>query len=176
MPRIRLKQIDGVIDGALDLQVVQWDDANKVWKPGRRNNSAAVDPTANDDSGDGYEKGSIWINTVTKNAFICTDESVGVAVWVGVGVSGEPYQESLTTENISGADTSLADALSYEPVSDVSVVVYLNGAQQEQGAGKDYQVDHAVSPPKIKWLANTGTAVDMDTNDILVVTYETLGL
>ena len=43
----------------------------------------------------------------------------------------------------------------------------LNGVTQTQGAGADY----SVSGQTITWLASTGTAVDMDTDDDIVVTY-----
>lgn len=174
--QLRLKQIDGVVDGALDLQVVQWDNVSQTWKPGRKNNVTNVDPTVNDDIDLGYEAGSLWVNTTTKNAFICTDPADGVAVWVGLAAGGAAYSERVVTENVVGADTTLADALAYEPVSDASVSVYLNGQHQEQGVGKDYVIDHGTTPPKITWLALTGTAVDMDTSDVLVVNYETLGI
>lgn len=43
--------------------------------------SAATDPTANDDSGDGYQVGTIWINTSTGVVFVARDVSAGAAVW-----------------------------------------------------------------------------------------------
>jgi hypothetical protein len=52
------------------------------------NYTATVDPTVNDDSGDGYDVGSLWCNTSSKQAFICTDASVGAAVWIQITGSG----------------------------------------------------------------------------------------
>lgn len=47
------------------------------------NYSATVDPTVNDDSGDGYSAGSVWYNsTGTGEAFLCVNASVGAAVWI----------------------------------------------------------------------------------------------
>jgi len=46
---------------------------------GKKNATTA--PTVNDDSGDGYGIGSIWVDTTNKNAYICVDASVGAAVW-----------------------------------------------------------------------------------------------
>jgi hypothetical protein len=43
--------------------------------------SAAADPTANDDSGDGYVVGQTWINTSTKQVFVATDVTLTAAVW-----------------------------------------------------------------------------------------------
>jgi hypothetical protein len=45
------------------------------------NDSATVDPTANDDINAGYEVASIWINTDSDEFFVCADASAGAAVW-----------------------------------------------------------------------------------------------
>lgn len=45
------------------------------------NLNAAVDPTSGDDSGDGYDIGSRWINVNTNKEFVCVDDAVGGAVW-----------------------------------------------------------------------------------------------
>lgn len=48
----------------------------------RKNNfSATTDPGVGDDSADGYEIGSRWINTSTGVEFTCKDASAGAAVW-----------------------------------------------------------------------------------------------
>jgi len=175
--QIRLKQLDGVIDAASALQVVQWDAAAGVWKAGRKNNTAAADPTVNDDNTAGYELGSMWINTTTDNAFICVDATTAAAVWIGVGVSGEPQQEEYAGDNIpSGTgDTVLTAAPANTPVSAACVNLYLNGVLQRQGAGKDYTVTTTVTPfDTITWLEGTGTGIPMDVNDIITLKYESL--
>lgn len=43
--------------------------------------SFATAPTINDDTLDGYVEGDIWIDTVTANAYILTDDAGGAAVW-----------------------------------------------------------------------------------------------
>lgn len=45
------------------------------------NLSAAVAPTVNEDSGDGYDVGSFWLDTTADDAYICLDAAVGAAVW-----------------------------------------------------------------------------------------------
>jgi hypothetical protein len=45
------------------------------------NLSAAVAPTVNEDSGDGYAIGSFWLDTTADDAYICLDASVGAALW-----------------------------------------------------------------------------------------------
>jgi len=76
-------------------------------------------------------------------------------------------QESVTTENITGTDTALSDTLNNTPASAAQVRLYLNGVYQFQGASQDY----TISGSTITWRASTGTAVDMDTSDVLVAVY-----
>lgn len=132
------------------------------------NRSAAVDPTVNDDAAAGYAVGSYWVNTSSDTVFFCVDSTNGAAVWLMVsGTNFQCAQETLTTENITGTDTALADTLSNTPLDDACVVLDLNGIRQIQGAGQDY----TVSGTTITWLASTGTAVDMATTDSVLVTY-----
>lgn len=78
-----------------------------------------------------------------------------------------PQQEAVTTENISGTDTALTDTLNNTPFSAASVVLFLNGVMQKQGAGFDY----TISGSTITWLQSTGTAVKMKTSHRLDATY-----
>lgn len=56
------------------------------------NYAAVSDPTVNDDSGSGYTVGSPWVNTSTGNVFLCTDASIGAAVWVELNPSKEGFR------------------------------------------------------------------------------------
>jgi hypothetical protein len=40
-----------------------------------------IAPTAANDSTQGYQVGSRWLNTVTGNEYVCTNTTVGAAVW-----------------------------------------------------------------------------------------------
>jgi hypothetical protein len=42
---------------------------------------ATTDPTANDDTGDGYVVGSVWVNVTDDKSFICVDNTSTAAVW-----------------------------------------------------------------------------------------------
>ena len=54
----------------------------------QNNYTATADPTVNDDADDGYTAGSEWLNTVSGDQFLCSDPTVGSAVWNNVsGVS-----------------------------------------------------------------------------------------
>jgi hypothetical protein len=48
---------------------------------GRNNNTATTDPQATDDFSNGYSVGSLWLNTTTDRAHICTDSSTSAAQW-----------------------------------------------------------------------------------------------
>ena len=52
------------------------------------NFSALVDPTSNDDSGDGYEVGSRWVNLTTPSHWVLVDSGVGAAVWLRTDNTG----------------------------------------------------------------------------------------
>lgn len=60
---------------------------NHGFQP-RSNRNATVDPTANDDSGDGYAVGSYWINVTADRAYVLVDATVASAVWVQIGAAG----------------------------------------------------------------------------------------
>lgn len=49
---------------------------------------ATVAPTANDDSGDGYSVGSIWVDVTADKAHICVDATATAAVWKEMGGTG----------------------------------------------------------------------------------------
>ena len=69
--------------------------------------SASVDPTVNDDSGDGYAVGSYWVNTSTDNIFICLDATEGAAVWNSLLTT---YADEATS-TVATTTTSLTDVL-----------------------------------------------------------------
>lgn len=54
------------------------------------NYSAVTDPTVNDDIADGYTPGSQWLNTLTGDRFICSNNTAGAALWQNVsGIAPE---------------------------------------------------------------------------------------
>lgn len=76
-------------------------------------------------------------------------------------------QEIVATQVITGSDTAITDQLDNVPISAASVSLFLNGVHQKQGATFDYTISGQI----ITWLASSGTAVDMDTNDVLIAVY-----
>jgi hypothetical protein len=59
-----------------------------VYTTIKTNLNAAVDPTINEDSNDGYGLYSPWLNTTLDKLFFCLDATVGAAVWQEVGAGG----------------------------------------------------------------------------------------
>lgn len=50
---------------------------------GALNNFTATSaPTVNDDSGDGYAVGSVWMWPAQRRQWVCVDATVGAAVWM----------------------------------------------------------------------------------------------
>lgn len=58
-------------------------------------------------------------------------------------------------------------AFAYTPITSSGVIVYLNGLIQFPGSGHDY----TIAGDTITWLAGSGTAVDLATNDELLVSF-----
>lgn len=75
------------------------------WVVKKNNVSATTPPTVNDDSGDGYSVGSLWIDTTADESYRCLDASAGAAVW---------ENSTLTIDDLGGAavkgvDTDFTD-------------------------------------------------------------------
>ena len=69
------------------------------------NYSATAAPTVNDDSGDGYSVGSIWVDVTNDDAYILVDASSGAAIWnpfESAGGSPAPADISGGTSSSSG--------------------------------------------------------------------------
>jgi hypothetical protein len=121
------------------------------------NNQTTTDPTAGDDSGDGYSIGSRWLNTTSDREFVCLNASPSAAVWIettntaggsGSGAYAETIGDTVETaftithglgtadvhvqvwDLTSGDDPILAteDADSIEAPDENSVVVTFSGA------------------------------------------------
>jgi hypothetical protein len=72
--------------------------------PGRRRNNftATASPTATDDSADGYEVGSVWIDVTNDAWWVCVDSTATAAVWIQGGGSD---LEALDSASVSGSYT-----------------------------------------------------------------------
>lgn len=60
----------------------RWRADSEIIESGPKNNfGASAAPTNNDDSADGYQVGSLWIDTTANTSYICEDSTEGAAVW-----------------------------------------------------------------------------------------------
>lgn len=75
---------------------------------------ATSDPTADDDDGDGYSEGSVWINTTSGEAFRCVDASTGAAVWINTTLTtdelGTIASQNANAVTITGGTATLTSA------------------------------------------------------------------
>lgn len=84
------------------------------------NFSAMADPTINDDSADGYEIGSKWLNTTDETLWIAKGVGVGAADWVQLG-SGIIGKKEIPTGTINGLNTTFSITLT--PIDDTLLVI-----------------------------------------------------
>lgn len=73
------------------------------------NYTATSAPTANDDSGDGYSVGSVWIDTTADERYVCLDNTLTSAVWAKT--TAGTATEIVFTPAGSLASTNVQDAL-----------------------------------------------------------------
>jgi len=73
------------------------------------NSQTTTDPTVNNDSTQGFTAGSTWLNVTSGKLWVCTDASVGAAVWV-VGVSASPMSLATAAGAVVG-DNALVHPL-----------------------------------------------------------------
>lgn len=63
---------------------------------------AATDPGVGDDSGDGYQEGSVWVNVSANRAFTCVDAAAGAAIWALQGTGLSPANAALIALGVAG--------------------------------------------------------------------------
>ena len=73
----------------------------------KSNLTAIVAPTINEDSGDGYAVGSMWVDVTGDKIYFCLDASVGAAVWQEVGAGGGGGS-GVFGKYVTAADTAVA--------------------------------------------------------------------
>lgn len=74
-----------VVPGTLYAHPTTGDLAVKDGATPFKNNITTSNPTINDDDTQGYEVGSVWINTSTNQIFVLVDASTGAAIWQEYG-------------------------------------------------------------------------------------------
>jgi len=84
---------------------------DEVLPGGLDNFSATSAPTVNDDSGDGYSYGSLWVDTLHKKSYINVDPTVGSSIWQEIGSgnsNGNGYTGSVGYTGSAGLDGAYA--------------------------------------------------------------------
>lgn len=120
----------------------------------KSNLSASAAPTVNEDSGDGYAVGSIWIDTTADKAYVLLDATVGAAVWI------EITQASGTGDVVgpgSSTDNAIArfDGTGGKTLQDSGVTVDDSGNLDLAGSElRDFSEQDVT--------ANTGASYDID--------------
>ena len=107
--------------------------------------------------------GALWGNTA--DDFILAAYPLLRIVAIGGGGPLPSRKDNLATQVITGVDAPLAATLSVAPAAN-SLKLFLNGNEQTEG------LDYSLAGTTITWLAGSGTAVDMDTQDRLIAYYE----
>jgi hypothetical protein len=121
--------------------------------------NATAAPTANDDSGDGYGVGSVWVNVTTDVAYVCVDATLTAAVWKLVT---EQSNHNLAATTNPGATADSTDGYS---VGSLWVNVTLDLAYICLDATADTAIWRRIGAQAIDNLAattNPGVTNDVD--------------
>jgi len=94
-----------------------WDTVNKelkvydgtTWVSQERTNnySATVAPASSNDTTQGYDIGSVWIDTVSDSSYVCVDNTTGAAIWHQIDLAGEQSNLSAIVPPAVTDDSSL---------------------------------------------------------------------
>jgi len=76
------------------------------------NFTATTDPAVGNDDSEGYDSGSLWVNTTTNTLFACSDASTGAAVWQPAsGPSTPPVLTGVGTPTFTSTSPTSAGQL-----------------------------------------------------------------
>jgi len=145
--------------------------------------SAAADPTANNDSADTaalgtvFRAGDLWVNLTDDTTWACRDATPTAAVWDQLLAVGDIVWtgEAIATELIASGDgdTVLTAQLTNTPSG--PVICHYEGTTRVQGAGECF----TISGKQITWLESvggSGTAPPMAVGENLWFFYGSTGL
>ena len=91
--------LDGVVGAHISLTPIEGD--------GRKVYTFSSQPTVNDDADDEVDIGDLWVDTAADRAYICTDNTVGAAIWTLLApeagnVTVAPNDPTVTDDTNSG--------------------------------------------------------------------------
>jgi hypothetical protein len=67
---------------------------------------ATTNPTVTDDIADGYDIGTLWVNTSTNNTFVLTNSTTGAAVWSKINNDNPSTDLALVDDFLGGVNTT----------------------------------------------------------------------
>lgn len=134
MSRLHAKQIaqSGAIDDIDARQVLRWDDDLAQWVPALKMHVGSDTPTADDDSTENYDIGSLWINNDTPGSeivYICVANNPGYAVWKRQSDATPTIEnkDMVASATASDEDIACATALVATPSGGGYIQVAVNG-------------------------------------------------
>ena len=85
--------------------------------------SASSDPTVNDDAGDGYKVGLIWIRLDNNSRWQLDDSTVGAAVWskMGGGATGGGNEVFVENGDIVSEDYTISTGRNAHSVGPITI-------------------------------------------------------
>ncbi|RMH11105.1 MAG: hypothetical protein D6698_16910, partial [Gammaproteobacteria bacterium] len=95
-----------VVYDSTENSIYVWDGA--AWQKvdsTKHNFSATSAPTSTNDSAEGYQVGSFWLNTAGNSVYFCHDATVGAAVWERLDSPKSQYSAT-TSPTPSDDDTA----------------------------------------------------------------------
>lgn len=116
-------------------------------------------PTVDDDTGDGYEVGSLWINTTTKKLYICFDNSSGAAVWYEI-------IDNTNAQSIGGVKTFTDATDSTDKDTGGAIFEGGVGIEKNLNVGGDLGVDGDVTIDGDLTVSGTTTTLNTEVLDV----------
>lgn len=109
----------------------------------KHNFVSLLDPLASNDSSEGYQVGSMWVNLISNKAYICVSDSVNSAEWKEIGNTNQSNLiEKTESFTLSNVDTSVT--VSETPSLTARLIVFRNGLEQSIGVSEDFNISGSV--------------------------------
>lgn len=151
-------------------------DLTKVFGYGNNNNNnynninSSSDPDSNDDISKGYTSGSIIINKINGNVFICISNENDNAIWKQITVNSTPLGTNdvqILTNKTFGDNLNMNN----------NRIVNLNSPQSAKDAVNKEYVDNISSGIDTKESCLVATTIDLDSNQSIIgnIIYDSVG-
>jgi hypothetical protein len=137
-----------------------------------KTNITTTDPLVTSDSASGYAIGSRWINTATSNEFVCTDATVGAAVWKNsTGTSNARLLEKFISSPAEGWPSGIYREVT-GGVFPSALTWWTSSAKTTKVVEAVYTRNGAQQATTVQWkmYASNGTTVLSTITDTIVYT------